>query len=201
MLRRIQLYGSLAKYIGQRVLHADVASAAEAVRYLVANWPGVRQHMADRHYKIAVGSGYIDPTGPDLHIEAGSETIKFIPVVAGAIRLGDVFKVIIGAALVVAAFTIPGSALIFGTPFSSLAFSVGLTGIGLIAQGTAGLLTPTSGDGPGADKNKDTRKSYSFSNIQNVSRQGVAIPVVYGETIVGSVVVSAGIDVSKKIKK
>jgi len=39
MLREIRLYGALAKFIGKRVLRADVASAAEAVRFLVTNWP------------------------------------------------------------------------------------------------------------------------------------------------------------------
>jgi predicted phage tail protein len=39
MLRKIKLYGKLAKFIGHRVLEADVASAAEAVRFLLANWP------------------------------------------------------------------------------------------------------------------------------------------------------------------
>jgi predicted phage tail protein len=32
MLRKIKLYGKLAKFIGHRVLEADVATAAEAVR-------------------------------------------------------------------------------------------------------------------------------------------------------------------------
>jgi predicted phage tail protein len=41
----------------------------------------------------------------------------------------------------------------------------------------------------------DPQESYSFSGIQNTSRQGIPVPVVYGETIVGSVVISAGIDV------
>jgi predicted phage tail protein len=41
MLRKIKLYGKLAKFIGHRVLEADVASAAEAVRFLLANWPEV----------------------------------------------------------------------------------------------------------------------------------------------------------------
>jgi hypothetical protein len=41
----------------------------------------------------------------------------------------------------------------------------------------------------------DPRKSFSFSGIQNVSRAGVPVPVVYGETLVGSVVISAGIDI------
>ena len=40
----------------------------------------------------------------------------------------------------------------------------------------------------------DPQESYSFSGIQNTSRQGLPVPLVYGETIVGSVVISAGID-------
>ena len=41
----------------------------------------------------------------------------------------------------------------------------------------------------------NARKSYSFSGIQNTSRAGVAVPVVYGsEVLVGSVVISAAIE-------
>jgi predicted phage tail protein len=43
MLRKIKLYGKLAKFIGHRVLEADVATAAEAVRFLLANWPEVER--------------------------------------------------------------------------------------------------------------------------------------------------------------
>jgi predicted phage tail protein len=60
--------------------------------------------------------------------------------------------------------------------------------------GVAQLLTPTPKVPQGADKQDDPRKSYSFSGIQNTSRQGVPVPIVYGETLVGSVVISAGID-------
>jgi predicted phage tail protein len=58
MLRKIKLYGKLAKFIGHRVLEADVATAAEAVRFLLANWPEQkrtwrpalpRQHRHLRH--------------------------------------------------------------------------------------------------------------------------------------------------------
>jgi len=33
MLRKIRVYGKLAKFLKQRVFEADVASAAEAVRF------------------------------------------------------------------------------------------------------------------------------------------------------------------------
>ncbi len=54
MLRRIRLYGRLAKFIGRRVLEADVATAAEAVRFLIANWPELEQHINERNtrYKL-----------------------------------------------------------------------------------------------------------------------------------------------------
>ena len=41
---------------------------------------------------------------------------------------------------------------------------------------------------------QDPRRSFSFSGIQNTSRAGVAVPVVYGEIITGSVTISAGVD-------
>jgi predicted phage tail protein len=45
MLRKIKLYGQLAKFIGKRVLEADVATAAEAVRMLVAALPRYGRHL------------------------------------------------------------------------------------------------------------------------------------------------------------
>ena len=221
MLRRIKLYGSLAKFVGKRVLYAEVESAAEAVRFLVANWPQVRAHMSDRHYRVRVGDQYIKPLTNELHALAGQETISIVPVVAGAGDVGkSVAQIVIGVALVVASIVIPGSALIFGTAFGALSLSVGVVGAALILSGTASLLTSTAPvDGPlstfngalgsgsgsgsgGSGKNtsKDARKSYSFGNVQNVSRQGIAVPVVYGEAVVGSVVVSAGISAVRKKK-
>jgi len=75
--------------------------------------------------------------------------------------------------------------------------AIGAVGLSLALAGTAQLLTPTaqtSAVTSGTDSFNDPRKSYSFSGIQNVSRQGVPVPIVYGETIVGSVVISSGIN-------
>jgi predicted phage tail protein len=64
----------------------------------------------------------------------------------------------------------------------------------LVLGGIAQLLTPIPKIGGAED---DPRKSYSFSGVQNVSRQGVPVPIVYGEMIVGSIVISAGISTDK----
>jgi predicted phage tail protein len=76
---------------------------------------------------------------------------------------------------------------------SGYAFAKGI-GASLALGGVAQLLTPMPTVPQGADTQDDPRKSYSFSGIQNTSRQGVPVPIVYGETVVGSVVISAGID-------
>jgi predicted phage tail protein len=181
MLRKIKLYGKLAKFVGHRVLEADVATAAEAVRFLLANWPELEAHMSDQHYRVSIGTYDIDLE--ELHHPAGAAPISFVPVVAGA---GAVGRILVGIALIAASF-IPG----VGALAVSLLFSVGAS---LALSGVAQLLTPTPKVTQGADGQDDPRKSYSFSGIQNTSRQGVPVPIVYGETLVGSVVISAGID-------
>jgi predicted phage tail protein len=180
MLRKIKLYGKLAKFIGHRVLEADVASAAEAVRFLLANWPDLEAHMNDQHYRVSIGT--YDLTAEELHHPAGAAPISFVPVVAGA---GAVGRIIAGIALVAIGLFVPG--------IGALGVQI-LVGVGasLVLGGIAQLLTPT----PSTSKDEgDPRKSFSFSGIQNTNRAGVPVPVVYGETLVGSVVISAGIDI------
>jgi predicted phage tail protein len=203
MLRKIRVYGRLAKFLGQRVFEADVANAAEAVRFLVVNFPQLERHMADQHYRVSVGS--YDLTIDELHDPAGQQEIRITPVLMGA--GGATGKILAGIGLIALSFLLPGAGA-FGTfsIFGQAATAGGvLTGIGtaisvvgasLILGGVAQLLTPTPKiNQPGtAQDNNDPRKSYSFSGIQNTSRQGTPVPIVYGETLVGSVVISAGID-------
>jgi predicted phage tail protein len=197
MLRKIKLYGKLAKFIGHRVLEADVATAAEAVRFLLANWPEAEAHMNDQHYRVSIGTYDIDLE--ELHHPAGAAPISFVPVVAGA---GAVGRIIAGIALIALSFGIAslaaGAALagsFSGFALQAVAFGTQaglIAGVGLVVGGVAQLLTPT----PKISQDEgDPRKSFSFSGIQNVSRAGVPVPVVYGETLVGSVVISAGIDI------
>jgi predicted phage tail protein len=187
MLRKIKLYGKLAKFIGHRVLEADVATAAEAVRFLLANWPELEAHMSDQHYRVSIGTYDIDLE--ELHHPAGAAPISFVPVVAGA---GAVGRILAGVALIALSFLI--IPLGIAAAGAGIATAVGLAGASLLLGGIAQLLTPTPKVTQGADGQDDPRKSYSFSGIQNTSRAGTPVPIVYGETIVGSVVISAGID-------
>jgi len=213
MEREIRLYGSLAKFIGHRKFVAEVASAGEAIRMLLANFPGLDRHMADQHYRVIVDNYESDLQ--ELH-DPASQTIKIVPVLGGA--GGGVGKILAGVALVAAAVIlgpVGGGFLglgmgvgggvgfgLLGTVASSL---VGGVGAALVLGGVSQMLTPTPQMGQFGNTapttfnttentDMDPQKSYSFSGIQNTSQQGVPVPLIYGETFVGSVVISAGID-------
>jgi len=198
MLRKIRVYGKLAKFLKRRVFEADVASAAEAVRFLLANFPQLEPHMNDQYYRVSVGDYSL--TLDELHDPAGMQEIKIVPVIGGAgsgsaqILVG---VAIIGLSLGIGAIASAGVGLggflgigTVGTAFVGIGAAIALGGV-------ATLLTPTPETPTGPDTQKDPRKSFSFSGIQQTSRQGVPVPIVYGETIVGSVVISVGVDTEK----
>lgn len=205
MLRKIKVYGALAKFLKRRVFKADVANPAEAVRFLLANYPTVRQHMSDQYYKVLVSDRPLDigDEPEQLHLPIGAtEDIKIVPVMAGA--GGGTGRILAGIGLIAAAILLApvgggflgaGQGLLAGTFTlgASASAAIGAIGVSLVFGGVAQLLTPVPKIATGIDSEQDPRKSYSFSGIQNVSRQGVPVPIVYGETIVGSVTISSAI--------
>jgi predicted phage tail protein len=198
MLRKVRLYGQLAKFVGRTVLEADLSTTAEVVRMLIANFPALEEHMADQHYKVLVGERAL--TLDELHFPVGQEEIKIVPVVVGA--GGGTGQILAGVALVAAAIVFAPAAGGFlgiagaGGLSAAASTAIGTLGLGLALSGVATLLTPTPAIPQGPDTEQDPRKSqsYSFSGVQNTSRGGTPVPIVYGKTLTGSVVISAGID-------
>tara|TARA_A100000172_G_scaffold13497_1_gene7079 strand:- start:6350 stop:6961 length:612 start_codon:yes stop_codon:yes gene_type:complete len=197
MLRKIKLYGELAKFLGQKTFEAEVHNAAQAIRFLVVNFPQLERHMADRYYKVSVGTWEL--TQEELVYPNGQEDIKIIPVVGGA--GGSFGKILLGAALIglgMGAFgAFAGKAVAFGKGAGGFAaagmgakasFAIGGA---LVLGGISQMLTPVPTI---SEMEQDPKLSFNFSGIQNTSRAGVAVPVIYGEVLTGSVVVSAGIE-------
>ncbi|NDG47484.1 MAG: tail assembly protein [Rhodospirillales bacterium] len=139
--------------------------------------------------------GSYDLATDELHDPAGQQQIKIVPVLAGAGAVGRIIAGVALIALTIATGGFNGAAIgLFGTGTLALG-TVGMAiGASLVLGGVAQLLTPVPQMPTGANTEQDPRKSYSFSGIQQTSRQGVPVPIVYGETLVGSVVISAGID-------
>jgi len=203
MLRKVRLYGQLAEFVGRKVIEADLSSAAEAVRMLIANFPQIDRHMADQHYRVLVGDGAL--TLDDLHNPVGREEIKIVPVIVGA--GGSTTQILAGAALIGLSLAFPGGGLFGGTVFgflggpaasaavlTTIGTGISYVGAALVLGGVAGLISPTPEIPQGPDTVQDPRKSFSFSGIQNTSRGGTPVPIVYGKTLTGSVVISAGVD-------
>ena len=203
MLRTIQVYGRLAHFLGQRTFKAAINSPAEAIRFLVANFPGLEEHMTGQNYKVLANTAELELD--QIHLPTRhNEPIKIVPVIAGA--GGTTGKILAGVALIAAAIVFaPAGAGFLGlganaggaafTLGAGASVAIGSVGAALVFGGVAQLLTPVPQTTPfgktTSDTELDPRKSYSFNGIQNTSRQGVPVPVIYGETLVGSIVISA----------
>jgi len=193
MLRKIKLYGELAKFVGQKTFEAEVSTAAQAIKFLLVNFPKVEKHISDRHYKITVGTWELGEK--ELIYPSGTETIKIIPVVGGAGGRGT-GRFILGTIMIGAAIAFPGAVLGAGgfsaaTGYSAFQAIVGNVGIALALTGLSQMLTPVP---PIEENEQDPRLSFNFSGIQNTSRAGVAVPVIYGQVITGSITISANIE-------
>jgi predicted phage tail protein len=206
MLRKIKLYGELAKFLGQKTFEAEVNNAAQAIRFLVVNFPKLEKHMSNRHYKVILDNWELKEK--ELHYPSGTNDIKIVPVVGGA--GGNFGQVLLGAALIGASFMFPGAGMfgtvglggsgVAGAGYSGLAVAGGfLTKVGtitsvigasLVLNGISQMLTPVETI---PESSQDPRRSFNFSGIQNTSKAGVAVPVIYGRTMTGSVVISANI--------
>ena len=191
MLSKIKVYGKLARFVGQRTFEAEINNTVDAIRFLIANYPRLQSHMLEQNYFIKVGEYQIDDKELDMPI--GQQEIKIVPVAIGA---GRGFGKFLGGALLIGVTVMTGgfggAALTLGASsvgIGSLAVGVGAS---LMLGGASEMLFPTPKP-PGVSD--DPRElNFSFSGVQNTSRAGTAIPIVYGEIFCGSLVVSAGLD-------
>ena len=174
MLSKIKVYGRLARFLGERTFEAEISTPLHAFKFLLANFPDLERHMMEQSYCIKVGKDEINEV--ELLYPLGQQEIKIVPVVTGSGQ--------------------GTSPLFFGTTATglggALTAAAGNLGIYLALSGTAQLLSPVP-QPPGVSEDPQSQ-NFSFSGVQNTSRAGTAIPVIYGEIFAGSLVVSAGID-------
>ena len=193
--RKIKLYGDLAEFVGVKEIETEVHTVADAVKCLVGNYPQVENYMMDKYYKVIVNEK--PRTLEELHFPTGQYDIKIVPVISGQGRgLGSV---LFGAALIFGGFMF--TPLTFGNFGATTLFS-GAAGFGkaavylggaLMLGGISQMLTPVP-DAP----SEETPNSFQFNSPINTSIAGLPVPILFGERIVGSVVISAGINVTNQ---
>tara|TARA_B100000212_G_scaffold335866_1_gene308432 strand:+ start:693 stop:1340 length:648 start_codon:yes stop_codon:yes gene_type:complete len=205
-LKKIRIYGRLRKFLGQSYFEAAVSSPAEALRFLLANFPEVERHMADQFYKIKMNNLEVDL---DFIGMKGQGDIQIIPLASGsgflAPVIGGIFSTgaAVASAAVGAVTSVGGAAIaaakaigavpVIGTIATSVATD-------LVIDGVTSLIAPTPSvptrnvEETFSQNDPEAVASFGFSGISNVSIAGVAVPIIYGEVFTGSVVISSGID-------
>ena len=206
-LKKIRIYGRLRKFLGQSYFEAAVSSPAEAIRFLLANFPEVERHMSDQFYKIKINNLDVDL---DFIGMKGQGDIQIIPMASGSLPavgavVGSVFSAgaAVASAAVGAVTSVGGAAIaaakaigavpIIGTIATSVATD-------LVIDGVTSLIAPTPSvptrnvEETFSQNDPEAVASFGFSGISNVSIAGVAVPIIYGEVFTGSVVISSGID-------
>lgn len=197
-LNDVILHGALGRQFGRRHRLA-VRSPAEAVRALCANFPAFGRLLATSGergigYRVYVGSApVLDADG--LRAPAGRAAIRISPVVTGGKSGKGLLGIFAGIALIGIAG--PLSATMFSAEF---ALSTGIAlggvakslGVSLLLGGISQLLTPTPKT-PGPTERPENTPSTYFDGPVNTTAQGQPVPVGYGELIIGSAVISAGI--------
>ena len=190
MLRKLKLYGELAEFIGHKEFEVKVNSISQAVSFLVCNFPKSEAYIAERSYKVLVGDYEVGED--ELGHPIGQSDLHFVPVIVGA--GGTTRKILGGAALVGLAFATGGVSIVSGSLTGGFLGTTAVNlGVGLALSGVSDLLFPLPKPKDFSSE-QDPRISFKFSGIQNTSRAGTPVPIVYGEIFTGSVVISAGVD-------
>jgi predicted phage tail protein len=195
-MRKVILQGTLGDKFGS-FWEIDANTYQEIFSCIEANYPSFRKELID----IAEAGGDLDiQTGEkfleveDMFYPVDADTVVITPIPAGAKSGGA--KIMAAIAIVVLAFVISP---VLGTFAAASAGTVGATYFALTAAfllaanlaltGIAQLLAPD----PSVDTND---QDYLFSGPENTIAAGNVVPVLFGEMIVGGVVISSGIGAS-----
>tara|TARA_Y100000004_G_scaffold154038_1_gene178048 strand:- start:293 stop:958 length:666 start_codon:yes stop_codon:yes gene_type:complete len=219
-MKVVKVYGALRKRLGQCRFEFDVITPAQAIKALCVNFPGLDKWLIDSEqdgvsYRVAVSKEKATEgnVAPLLMPFGTAEVFSITPVIAGA--GGGFGQTLFGAALIGLSFVSFGATGLFaggtglGTSATGLvgaagiykagAFgsaALGLIGASLVLNGVAQMISPQPDFGS-FDESAQL-ESFFFSNVVNTSKQGLPVPVAYGRVIVGSAVISSGLDVDQQ---
>jgi predicted phage tail protein len=180
----------------------------DALNCLEANYPESRKDLiefveAGGNFSIQVGEEFIGEE--ELFYNINKDTIIITPIPAGAKSGGA--KLVAGLALLTFAFFLPalvpvgfaanflggvttgvglaGAQFAAGTAGFFLQSSIALLGVSLATTGLQQMMAPD----PSVDTNDN---NYLFEGPDNTIATGNPVPVLFGQMIVGGVVISSG---------
>ncbi len=200
-MKVVKVYGSLKKRLGQGTFEFDVATPAQAIKALCANFEGLEKWFIDNDqdglgYRVLIGKQDIGEDNIEelCYPWSEKEVFSITPIVAGS---GGFGRFVAGALLItVGMFLAPASAgfaLFSKAGWAAAGFwakTSALMGASLMLGGVSQMLSPQ----PQRPTEATKLKSFGFSGVGNIVGQGASIPICYGRLFVGSTAISAGLD-------
>jgi predicted phage tail protein len=174
----VHLHGPIGDKYGH--IHAfEITSPREAVKALAANYNGFWRDFHDGGEYFVVIDG-AEVSGDEVGAMPASQEIHFVQKIEGS----GIETALAGAIAGWLGVSTTVAGIISGVLMTALMIGVSM------------LLAPKPPKLGRTDQAKDD--SYLFSGPENVTEQGVAVPVIYGQVYAGSVVISAGLDTGEE---
>lgn len=188
----VRLSGSLAtKFWRQKDYLLESGTTNEvfsALRNTVDGFADEIMRMSRAGIRFAIFRNRVNVGETELTLK-GTTEIRIVPVIAGS-KSSGLFQTITGVAMIVVGAAINyfsgGSLAWLGTPMMQV-------GVAMTIGGVIQMLSPV----PKAPSQQDqasteNKPSYLFNGAFNSTQQGLPVPVVYGQMLVGSSVVAVG---------
>lgn len=176
----VYFYGSLEKY--GKSFEVEASTIKKAVNIIAVQIAGLKKELFEGKWKISRGKEFISEDG--LGLNPGDE-VHVYPSMHGA--ASGVTQVIVGAILI--------SIGVFAPVDHATKTYLISSGITMMVGGAISMFTKIPGSDYGKKEKADQAPSFLFNGATNTSTQGLPVPVVLGECVVGSVIVSAGLSV------
>ena len=227
MQQTVRLLGDLGERYGVEHEYYNLRTPADAIKLLCINKPELMKELAEAHEH---GIGYrmiqagTDLDYADLQLPLGSNDLILVPVVVGSGGSG-VGKIIIGVAIVALSLGI-GAAFSAGVALGgfigigTVATATAAIGASLILGGVSQLLSPqplipslsgagrlkpgenTNASGPqGVSRATSGAQSYAFQGPANTVGVGNTVPLIYGEVLTGSQLLSSNVEITDESDK
>lgn len=213
MQHKILLLDELGERWGKTHIYHNLKTPADALKLLFINYPDFAKHLAISHEQgITYHVTQVDEklSYDDLLLPLGQHDLVITPVITGS---GDVGKALLGVGLIVATGGIGSvlgltkeAATLFGSKL--LGSAVGTIGVHLVLNGVSNMLAPQLssfgidvrpggylGGAVSMEKGADGEQSYAYRGAANTVGIGKTIPVVYGQALVGSHLISSNIEI------
>lgn len=195
MLRKVTLHGALAEQFGRQPIELDVDSPTLLIRGLCSQLKGFE--AAFREYKNFKLLTY------------NSETQRFSPIEP------DTWKMSLGQQPDIHLVPVPeGAGWELAAAAAAYIFEVGTVGyyiaaaviyvavsvaVSMAVSSIANALSPMPSTSGGDSAAAEEKSSFLFNRVQNVTAPGHPVPLVYGDCLVGSVVVSVSVTTEQMI--